>query len=170
MTPARHPARSGFTLLEVMFVVGVMALLSATVLATFASLGRTAAEMTGYRGKQAGARHALDVIARDIRQARSVTAGAQASNPLTVKGPEAQVLYILEDGVLSRHDANPAHRLCIGVTGMRVELLTHQGQPATDAGSVALVRTTLEVVETGRGPRTTSTFSLATAMRNREAP
>ncbi|OGV66709.1 MAG: hypothetical protein A2498_03685 [Lentisphaerae bacterium RIFOXYC12_FULL_60_16] len=167
MTSARHFANSGFTLLEVMFVVVVMALLSATVLTTFASLNRAATALTGYRGKHAGARYALAVIANDIREARTVSMSSLPSSPLTVEGLDGQVLYVLEEGVLSRHTAAPCRRLCAGVTGIQVDLLTRDGAPAADAGSVALIRTTLHLAETGRGQHSTNTFSLVTARRNR---
>ena len=172
MRPMRYPSMAGFTLLELVFVVGIMAILSATVLTTFLCLNRAATAVTAHRSAQAGARHALAAISDDVRQARTVSASAQGSDLLTVQKADASspVRYVLDGGVLTRRNGDSARVLCAGVAGMRVDLMTREGKPASDAGSVALVRTTLDIIEARRGPCSSNTFSLATARRNGGSP
>ena len=172
MKSARHHSISGFTLLEIMFVVVVMTILSSIVMTTFFLLNRAAASMTAYRSTHAGARYAFMVIADDIRAARTASVSAKDSLLLTRQADDGRYLisYSLAGDILRRRNGTANRILCDGVSGMQIDLMTREGKPASETDRVCMVRVTLVFVETIRERVSTNTFSIVTAMRNAGSP
>jgi prepilin-type N-terminal cleavage/methylation domain-containing protein len=172
MKSAQYNARSGFTLLEIMFVVGLMSVLSGMVMTTFLFLNRAAGSMTAYRSTHAGARHALMVISDDIRAARTASVSAQDLLLLTRQGDDGPRLvgYRLDGDILRRRDGGADRVLCYGISDLQIGLMTREGKPVSESGRADMVRVTMAFVEARKDKALTNTFSVVTAMRNAGSP
>ncbi len=68
----RRPAVAGFTLAEVMIAATLSVFVLAGVLSTFLLIGRTALSTSNYSTMESEIRHALNLFADDVRNARDV--------------------------------------------------------------------------------------------------
>jgi prepilin-type N-terminal cleavage/methylation domain-containing protein len=89
--------RHGYTLAEVLISISLSAILAAAVLSSFLLVGRSGINLASYSGMNGEARVALDVFARDVRQAEGIVWNSTTS--ITVQVREQPVTYAL------RHDA-----------------------------------------------------------------
>jgi prepilin-type N-terminal cleavage/methylation domain-containing protein len=167
MKQRQYRESSGFTLLEIMFAVLIMAVLSGIVLTAFTCFHRATAEWTTYATTHAEARRALTLLSADVHEARTIAVSTNGGAILSLHGGGSLTIsYALNGGILRRTYGNQDRVLCNGLHDMQAELMTHDGKPASETDDVGMVRATLTFVTTGKKVAATNTFSVVAATRN----
>lgn len=92
--------RRGFTLTELLVALGLSTLLLGAILTTFLFLTRTGLRVEFYNDMEHQARTALELFARDTREARAITWNSAQSVTLIVDG--APITYAHANGNFSR--------------------------------------------------------------------
>lgn len=91
----RRASRRAFTMVEMMFTVVLLALALASIVPTFGFFAKSIAGLGNYSTMSSDSRNALEIIARDLHTAETLTAGS--ANSLTLVLPSeldsAAVVY-----------------------------------------------------------------------------
>jgi prepilin-type N-terminal cleavage/methylation domain-containing protein len=112
--PIRERRRRGFTLTELLVAVGLSGLVLGAILAAFLFLARTGLRLEFYNDMEHQARTALEVFARDTREASAITWNSAHSVTLTVAA--TPITYAHADGRFSRTTTAGTKVLITGIT------------------------------------------------------
>jgi len=148
----------GFSLIEVLIYVGLVAVLTISIIGTLITLAEVYGTLAGVKRLNTSGASALDRIIRTVRDAESVDIGVSqfSSSPgsLTLNMSEGSVSFLVENGVLEvEEDGASAGRLT--QEGVSVSGLTFTRVASSRSEMVMAV---LELTTTARGATSTKTF------------
>lgn len=160
---------SGMTLLEVMCAISIGVVVTAAVATAFMTLNRVATVVTDFHSTRGAARYALEVMAGDIRQARSVIVEPPGGPDVMIldKGDAVrEIRYAVAGNLLKRRNAGSDRVLAARVADFRAEPMNPEGKPVPVKEPARMVRVTLSFQDKGVKGCAASEFSVVTAMRN----
>lgn len=157
----RH--QKGFSLLELLVYIGILALMSVILSTAFVSLTRGRAQSTARSDVESNARFVLERITQDISAASSVTSPtlAAASSTLSIVSSGSTIVYDVAAGILRRTEgAGAAERLTSTAISVETPTFTRiENYNSTLAATTTSVRVTMTIRATnaaGEGAYTTN--------------
>ncbi|MEI8207195.1 MAG: prepilin-type N-terminal cleavage/methylation domain-containing protein [Kiritimatiellales bacterium] len=162
--------QQGFTLVEMMIALTVGALAAIVILYSFGSLSTSLKATEHLRNMHYGARHAIDIIGKDIIRGANVSACVSSNNlTMTVMRSDAStvpVVYNLSGNSLSRSEnSQTAVTLATGVNKVTFTLYDTEGVVTAAPASAYFVDVKMEMKT--QGVRNTYTDELQTRTRMR---
>ncbi|MDP6526586.1 MAG: prepilin-type N-terminal cleavage/methylation domain-containing protein [Kiritimatiellia bacterium] len=160
----------GFTLVEVVVasVIGFVAI--ALVMQSFLSVSSTSAAVTSYRDMHSEARHALDIITRDIVAASEVSNYTESSlldiTVVLADGTQGVRYYLLNED-LHRVLGDVDTVLATKVAAIRFGLYTESSGSTTDPARAHFVDVKIEMAEQSRRNTGTDVLQVRQRMRNK---
>lgn len=161
-SPARDRRRGGFTLAEILIALGLSGLVLGAILTTFIFLTRTGLRVELYNDMERQARSALELFARDTRQASAITWNSAESVTLIVDS--RPVTYSHTAGSFTRTESSGAKVLITGITQFAFKGYTITGAElpsiggATSLANAAAWTKQLQIsLQSSRSPGDTAT-------------
>ena len=145
--------QQGFTLVEMMIALTVGALAAIVILYSFGSLSTSLKATENYRGMHSAARHAIDVIGKDIISGTNVSDWVSSSKlAMTVMRSDAStvpVVYNLSGNSLSRSEAGLTNTLATGVDQVTFTLYNESGVVTSNPASAYFVGVNMKMKTQG---------------------
>jgi len=173
-------SQAGFTLVEILFAMGISAFILAGVMTSYVFTVKGFRSLSNYNEIEADGRRALDWFARDLRAGMAIA--SCTSNQLiavlpTTVGPDGQVTtsnqvsYVYQSGSLNRIHAGTGQTtlLAENVTQLTFSLYDVAGNVTTQTSHAASVQIHAVLQKNVQGKNQTTDF-LSARLRMRNAP
>ena len=170
MRGTRPVAGPGFTFVEVIISVALGAALLMLVLTSFLDLSHSALAITHYRDLHSDARHALDIMSRDIVAASEVSAYVSPNSldiqVVSTSGVQSVRYYLLGED-LHRVFGGSDRTLATGLDALAFSLFTESGASTSTPVEAHSVDVLMEMTAQGVRDTYTDVLQVRRRMRNK---